>query len=111
MNHYLIGIDIGTQGTKAVLFDTELNIIADSFEASRLISPKPGVVWQEADEIYLSCARTVKEIMQKSGADPAGVAAIGIDGQMAGIMGVDKEGEASTYYDSWLDMRCGKYMA
>ena len=108
---YLIGIDIGTQGTKAVLFDTELNIIADSFEASRLISPKPGVVWQEADEIYLSCARTVKEIMQKSGADPSRVAAIGIDGQMAGIMGVDKEGKASTYYDSWLDMRCGKYMA
>jgi xylulokinase len=110
MDHYLIGIDIGTQGTKAILFDTRMSILAEAFEASRLVSPKPGVVWQEADEIYMSCVRTVAEIVGKSGIDPMRVAAIGIDGQMAGIMGVDRDGEASTYYDSWLDMRCGKYM-
>ena len=110
MDQYLIGIDIGTQGTKAILFDTRMKMIAEAFEASRLISPKPGVVWQEADDIYFSCVRTVAEILNQSGIDPARVAAIGIDGQMAGIMGVDEQGEASTYYDSWLDMRCGKYM-
>jgi len=110
MDHYLIGIDIGTQGTKAILFDTRMSILAEAFEASRLVSPKPGVVWQEADEIYMSCVRTVAEVVGKSGIDPMRVAAIGIDGQMAGIMGVDRDGEASTYYDSWLDMRCGKYM-
>lgn len=37
------------------------------------------------------------------------IAAIGLDGQMAGIMGVKEDGSAATYYDSWLDMRCGKY--
>ncbi len=37
MAGYLIGIDIGTQGTKAVLFDTEMNTIASSFEGSKLI--------------------------------------------------------------------------
>lgn len=107
---YIIGMDIGTQGTKSILFDLEMNIIAEAFEISNLISPKPGVVWQEADEIYLSCVRTIREIMQKSGISPASVAAIGVDGQMAGIMGIDKDGQATTYYDSWLDMRCGKYM-
>ncbi len=108
--NYLIGMDIGTQGTKSILFDLDMNIIAEAFESSNLISPKPGVVWQEADEIYMSCVRTIREIMQKSGVSPSSIAAIGVDGQMAGIMGVDKDGEASTYYDSWLDMRCGKYM-
>jgi xylulokinase len=108
--NYLIGMDIGTQGTKSILFDMDMNIIAEAFENSNLISPKPGVVWQEADEIYMSCVRTIREIMQKSGISPASVAAIGVDGQMAGIMGVDKDGQAATYYDSWLDMRCGKYM-
>ena len=29
---------------------------------------------------------------------------------LPGIMGVSADGGASTYYDSWLDMRCGKYM-
>ena len=58
----------------------------------------------------MSCAATIKELLDKSGIAAKGVAAIGIDGQMAGIMGVDENGEASTYYDSWLDTRCGRYM-
>jgi len=107
---YVIGIDIGTQGTKAALFDGEMKIIATAFEQSKLISPKPGTVWQEPDDLYMSCARTIRELIDKSGIAGRDVAAIGVDGQMAGIMGIDESGEASTYYDSWLDTRCGKYM-
>jgi xylulokinase len=103
-------MDIGTQGTKAALFDEEMKLITTAFEESRLISPKPGTVWQEPDDLYMSCAATIKELLDKSGIAAKGVAAIGIDGQMAGIMGVDENGEASTYYDSWLDTRCGRYM-
>ena len=110
MSAYLIGVDIGTQGTKAALFDTKLTLLATAFESSRLISPVPGTVWQEADDLYSSCANTIKSLMEQTGISPSDIAAIGLDGQMAGIMGVDAEGEASTYYDSWLDMRCGKYM-
>ena len=110
MKGYLVGVDIGTQGTKAILFDTDMNVVASAFEVSNLISPKPGTVWQEAEDIYMSCVRTIKEIIDKSKIDSKDILGIGIDGQMAGIMGIDKDGEAATYYDSWLDMRCGKYM-
>jgi len=110
VSSYVIGIDIGTQGTKAALFDEEMKLVTTAFEESRLISPEPGTVWQEPDDLYMSCARTIKELLDKSGIKPSDVATIGIDGQMAGIMGVDEKGEASTYYDSWLDTRCGKYM-
>jgi len=47
--------------------------------------------------------------MQQPGIKPEDVAALGICGQMAGIMGVDQSGMAVTPYDSWLDTRCGKY--
>lgn len=110
MNSYVIGIDIGTQGTKAALFNEDMEMIATAFEASKLISPKPGTVWQEPDDLYASCAATIRELLDKSGVAAKDVAAVGIDGQMAGIMGIDESGEASTYYDSWLDTRCGKYM-
>lgn len=109
MNSYVIGIDIGTQGTKAALFDEEMKLTATAFEASKLISPKPGTVWQDPDDLYLSCASTIRELLDKSGIEAKDVAAIGVDGQMAGIMGIDENGEASTHYDSWLDTRCGKY--
>ena len=110
MPGYLIGVDIGTQGTKAALFDEALGVRATAFEPSNLISPEPGTVWQEPDAIYGSCANVIRSIMEESGVRPQDVLAIGLDGQMAGIMGVDENGEATTYYDSWLDMRCGKYM-
>ena len=110
MGTYIIGIDIGTQGTKAALFNEDMELILTSFEESRLISPAPGTVWQEPDDICGSCANTIKELLEKSGVSGADIASIGIDGQMAGIMGIDASGKASTYYDSWLDMRCGKYM-
>ncbi len=110
MESYLIGVDIGTQGTKAALFDSGLRAIAESFRASNLISPGPGVVWQEPAEMLHSCLEAIRELMERTGADPRGVAGIGFDGQMAGIMGIDRSGEASTCYDSWLDTRCGPYM-
>ena len=110
MSAYLIGIDIGTQGTKAALFDERIDLIATAFRPSRLISPRPGVVWQQPEEMYRACAETVRELMDATGVSPADVAGLGLDGQMAGIMGIGADGEASTHYDSWLDMRCGPNM-
>ncbi len=110
MGAYVIGIDIGTQGTKAALFNEDMELLYTAFEESRLISPKPGTVWQEPVEIFSSCANTIKELLEKSGVSGSDIAGIGLDGQMAGIMGIDESGEASTYFDSWLDMRCGRYM-
>jgi len=110
MTRYLIGIDIGTQGTKACLYDTDGNTIASSFEPSRLISPKPGVVEQDPEEIYQSVINTMRSVVAESGDISKSVEAIGIDSQMSGIMGIDEEWIAATPYDSWLDTRCEKYI-
>ena len=110
MNSYVIGIDIGTQGTKAALFNEDMEMIATAFRGIEADIAKAGTVWQEPDDLYASCAATIRELLDKSGVAAKDVAAVGIDGQMAGIVGIDESGEASTYYDSWLDTRCGKYM-
>lgn len=107
---YLIGIDIGTQGTKTTLFSAEGKRIADAFEQSNLIKPSQGAVEQKPDEIYSSVLNTIKEVMLKSGVRPGDVQGIGMDGQMAGILGIDDEWNAVTPYDSWLDTRCEKYI-
>lgn len=110
MKGYLIGVDIGTQGTKAALADENLRILATSFEESRLMGGNSGEVWQNAEDLYGSCVRTIRDIVEKSRIPPALIRGIGVDSQMAGIMGIDERGEASTYYDSWLDGRCSKYI-
>ena len=106
MVKYLIGADLGTQGTKTVLFDTEMNPAAQSFLPSKLISPCPGTTWEEPEDMFGSVISGVRQVMERSGVSPKDVLALGIDSQMAGILGVDEEGQASTVYDSWLDTRC-----
>ena len=106
---YLIGVDLGTQGTKATLCDENGTVVQEAFEASRLIHPEPGAVEQDPEEMLSSILNTIKQVAEASGIPPGDVAGIGIDGQMAGTMGIDIDGMAATPYDSWLDTRCGKY--
>jgi xylulokinase len=107
---YLIGVDLGTMGTKAAIFDAAGNLLASAFEESTLHYPRPGWVEQDQDDFYTSSARTIKECVEKSGINPSDVAAIAFDGQMAGIGAVDADWGTPTPYDSWLDTRCGAYV-
>jgi len=50
---------------------------------------------------------SIAECMLRSKVSPHKVAALSISGQMAGIIGIDKNGGNVTPYDSWLDNRCG----
>lgn len=109
MAKYVIGIDVGTQGTKAALIREDGDFIAEAFIASRLIQPEPNIVEQDAEEILESCIKTIRCVIEKSKVNSYDIVSLAIDGQMAGIIGIDKQGQAITPYDSWLDQRCGAY--
>jgi xylulokinase len=107
----LLGIDIGTQGTKAVLFDRRGRALATAFCRSRLHRPAPGVVEEDPEDQFKSVCRCIKTCVVQSGMEPGELAAIGIDGQMAGILGLGDDGRHITPYDSWLDTRCAPQIA
>jgi xylulokinase len=109
MAKYIIGIDIGTQGTKTVLLKSDGVVAAESFEESNLINTADAGIEQDAEEILQSCINTIKDVIKRSGIDSGLIESLAIDGQMAGVMGVGADGKAVTPYDSWLDQRCGKY--
>lgn len=106
---YLIGVDLGTQGTKTSLRDENGTEVGTAFVHSRLIYPEVGAVEQDPEEMLVSILDTIREVMTETAVPPGSVAGIAISGQMAGIMGVGADGMAVTPYDSWLDTRCGKY--
>ena len=110
MSAKLIGIDIGTQGTKAALFSEDGTAIAEAFQKSNLIQPEPGVVEEIPEEQLDAVCNTIKELLEKTGTTPGEIAGVGIDGQMAGVIGVGAEGMNVTPYDSWLDTRCAPYI-
>jgi len=106
----LIGVDIGTQGTKAALFDRDGRCLAEAFEKSELLHPEPGVIEEDPERQAASVLRTIRKCMEAASSAPGSVAAVGIDGQMAGILGIGADGRNVTPYDSWLDTRCAPYI-
>jgi len=106
----LIGVDIGTQGTKAAIFSESGRCLHTAFQKSNVYQPGGGIVEEDPEFQVKSVSRVIKECVGKSGISPKSVAAIGIDGQMAGIIGIGKDGRNVTCYDSWLDTRCSPYV-
>lgn len=106
----LIGVDLGTSATKAALYRTDGQLVAEASQEVPLYYPKPGVVEQENDDFYTSAAQTVQRCLKQSGIDPRRVAGIAFDSQMAGIGSIDEDYRPATRFDSWLDMRCQPYI-
>ena len=110
MKDHVIGVDIGTTGTKTGIYDSDGRLKGEAFEESILRYPRPGQVEQDPEEIFESVLRTVKAAMARADLAPDRIAAIALDGQMAGLMAVDENWQPVTHYDSWLDTRCAPWL-
>lgn len=102
----LLGVDLGTTGTRTALFTAAGEVLAAASRAAALRWHGPGHVDQDPDDFYRAATTTIASCLQQSGIAPTRVAALGITGQMAGVLGVDDAWEPSIPYDSWLDQRC-----
>jgi len=107
---HLIGVDLGTQGTKAVIFSQSGQSLAHQFKASKLNRPDPAAVEEDPEYQLNSVCETIHACILESGIDSKSVAAVALCGQMAGIIGVNRDGRHVTPYDSWLDTRCAPYI-
>jgi xylulokinase len=110
MTRYVVGIDIGTMGTKAGIYGEQGELAGTAYEESKLYYPRPGWVEQRDDEIHGSAVRTIRAALDQSGISPKDVVAIAFDGQMAGVSTVGRGWSSPINYDSWLDTRCAAYL-
>lgn len=102
---YLIGVDLGTSGTKTVLFDTNGNVIASKTIEYPLYQPKNG--WAEQDPIDWANAavNSMAYVMSTSGVKKEDVKGIGISGQMHGLVMLDKDCNVLRKSIIWCDQR------
>ncbi|MBP8305048.1 MAG: glycerol kinase GlpK [Phycisphaerae bacterium] len=81
---FILAIDQGTSGTKAVVFDAEGRIRAKATEPLASSFPMPGFVEQDPEGIYqnvLAAARACIEAFQNRGGDPGQIKACGLSNQ------------------------------
>ena len=105
---YLLGIDIGTSGTKTVLFDRDANpITAKTFEYP-LYQEQNGWAEQEPEDWWNAVVQGVQAVLQASGVDVADIKGIGLSGQMHGLVMLDENGEVLRRSIIWCDQRTGE---
>lgn len=104
----LIGTDIGTSGTKTVLFDLNGNALASDTQEYPLYQPQNG--WAEQDPLdwWNAVCKSVKNVIAKSGADPKEIKGIGLSGQMHGLVMLDKNDRILRRSIIWCDQRTQK---
>jgi xylulokinase len=109
MKQYLIGVDLGTQGVKVALYTPEGHCEASVFLKSYLYQ-RGGMVKEDPDDQLANLIKGVQQVLAQSRIDANQVVGLAIAGQMAGVLGIDRQGHHVTYYDSWLDTRCVRYI-
>ena len=102
---YLIGIDIGTTGTKTILVDERGNQLASALEEYPLYTPHPKWAEQEPEDWWKATVNTVREVMEKSEINKADIKGIGLSGQMHGLVIMDKKHQVLTPSILWCDVR------
>ena len=106
----LVGVDLGTSGTRAGIFDLHGTLVAEASVESTLLYPRPGWVEQRHEDIYDDAVSAIARCVAASRIEPARVAAIAFASQMAGVGNVDADWRPVDNYDSWLDLRCAPYV-
>ncbi|MGQ9683726.1 MAG: xylulokinase [Anaerolineae bacterium] len=89
---YLVGIDIGTSSAKAVIVSPEGGIAGVAGEEHPIEQPQPGWAEQEADAWWRATIRATRVALSQAAVPPGSVAAIGLSGQMHGLvlLGTDR---------------------
>lgn len=101
----MLGIDIGTSGTKTVLFDEAGNSIASSVSEYPLYQPNIGWAEQDPEDWWRATCLTVKEVLQRSGISAADIKGIGLSGQMHGLVLLDRDDKVLRKAIIWCDQR------
>jgi xylulokinase len=102
----LLGIDIGTGGTRAVLIDERGNVISGrTSEHQPFASPQTGWAEQDPQDWWRACGEAVRRVLTDSKTDPTEVAAVGFSGQMHGAVLLDQNNEVLRPALIWCDQR------
>ena len=105
---YVIGIDIGTSGTKTVLFDEKGSVIASATVEYPLYQPKNGYAEQDPEDWYNASISTAKTVIEKSGVSNEDIVGIGLSGQMHGLVMLDENNNVIRRSIIWCDQRTAK---
>ncbi len=105
---YLLGVDIGTSGTKTALFDVSGKLVESCTINYPLYQERNGWAEQDPADWWEATRQTIKTVIQKSGIKASDIKGVGLSGQMHGLVMLDKAGNVLRRSIIWCDQRTGR---
>jgi len=106
MRSHLLGLDIGTGGTRAVVIDRNGRIASSATqEHSPFDSPRLGWAEQDPRDWWRAAVCAIREALSKAGLAGGDVACVGLAGQMHGAVLLDADDEVLRPALIWCDQR------
>lgn len=100
-----LGIDISTTTSKAILIDDLGRVLAVASTPHTLQTPKPLWSEQDPEEWWTATSSSIRQIFAQADIDGQQVGAIGLTGQMHGLVLLDETGHALRPAILWNDQR------
>ncbi|MFN8412050.1 MAG: xylulokinase [Anaerolineales bacterium] len=102
---YFLGIDTSTTSSKALIIDEHGTVIAVASSPHTLQTPKP--LWSEQNplEWWEAVSASIRSVLEKAGISGERIAAVGLTGQMHGLVLMDESGNVLRPAILWNDQR------
>ncbi len=88
---YVLGIDVGTTGLKAVALERERGIVAQAERSHELLSLHPGWAEEDPERWWTTTLEAIRELLSVVPASE--IAAIGVSGMVPAMVLLDAEGK------------------
>ncbi len=102
---YFLGIDISTTSSKALLIDERGDVIAVASSPHTLQTPRPLWSEQNPSEWWKAVSESIKSVLRKAGISGESIGAVGLTGQMHGLVLLDEAGNVLRPAILWNDQR------
>ena len=103
-----LGIDVGTSGTRALVIDPSGRIVGSATtEHVPFATPRSGWAEQDPADWWRATGDAVRGALAGAGLDGAGIAAVGLSGQMHGSTLLDDKDQVVRPALLWCDQRTG----
>lgn len=108
---YILGIDIGTSGTKTALFAENGECLAGYTGEYPLSQPQNGWAEQAPEDWWQAAVAGIRQVLRESGVNPSDIKGVGLSGQMHGLVLLDEQNEVLRPCIIWADQRTAAEVA